>query len=213
MAPSSITVAIVEDNADICESIEEILRGAPGFECVCACRNVRTALRKIPLANPDVVIMDIGLPDGSGIECTAELKRLVPAVQVLMYTIHEDSEQIFKALEAGASGYLLKRSSTTQMLDALRDMTHGGVPMTGAIARKVIASFQKPPGVRRDLLSSLTPREMAVMDELVEGLSAKEIAAALAISTDTVNAHLKHIYQKLHARSRVDAVVTYLKNK
>jgi DNA-binding NarL/FixJ family response regulator len=205
-----INVAIVEDNADICEGLEEVLAEAPGFKCVCSCRNSETALRKIPPARPDVVIMDIGLPDGSGIDCTAKIKARLPGTQIMMFTVYEDSEQIYRALAAGASGYLLKRAKPAELLNAIREMTNGGVPMTGEIARKVIASFrQEPPPSAKT--ANLTPREQAVLEKLAEGLLAKEIAAKLAISTETVNVHLKHIYQKLHVRSRTEAVIAYLR--
>lgn len=205
-----LSVAIVEDNAEICEGLEQVIGHAAGFRCVCCCRNAETALRKIPVAKPDVVIMDIGLPDGSGIECTAQLKRLLPDVQIMMFTVYEDSEQIFRALAAGASGYLLKRVSPPELLQALRELAGGGVPMTGEVARKVIASFrQEPPPAAKT--AKLTPREQTVLEQLASGRSAKEIAAQLAISTETVNAHLKHIYQKLHVRSRIEAVIAYLK--
>jgi DNA-binding NarL/FixJ family response regulator len=205
-----ISVAIVEDNAEICEGLEQVIRGAPGFQFACSCRNSATALRKIPAAKPDVVIMDIGLPDGSGIECTAQLKRLVPDVQILMFTVYEDSEQIFRALAAGASGYLLKRVSPAELLHALREVAGGGVPLTGEVARKVIASFRpEPPPAAKT--AKLTQREETVLEQLASGRSAKEIAAQLDISPDTVNAHLKHIYQKLHVRSRIEAVIAYLK--
>jgi DNA-binding NarL/FixJ family response regulator len=205
-----LSVAIVEDNAEICEDLEQVIRNAPGFACACVCRNTETALRKIPAAKPDVVIMDIGLPDGSGIECTAALKRTLPDVQIMMFTVYEDSEQIFRALAAGASGYLLKRASPAEILQALRELANGGVPMSGEIARKVIASFRpEPPPAAKT--AKLTPREQTVLEQLANGLSAKEIAAQLAISTDTVNVHLKHIYQKLHVRSRIEAVIAYLR--
>lgn len=205
-----ISVAIVEDNADICEGLEQVLANAPGFSCVCSCRNSATALRKIPAAKPDVVIMDIGLPDGSGVDCTAKLKAMLPEVQIMMFTVYEDSEQIFRALAAGASGYLLKRVKPAGLLNAIREMANGGVPMTGEIARKVIASFRQEPAPSAKP-ANLTPREQAVLETLAEGLSAKEIASRLSISTETVNVHLKHIYQKLHVRSRTEAVIAYLK--
>ncbi len=205
-----ISVAIVEDNSEICEGLEQVLANAPGFQCVCSCRNTETAVRKIPAVKPDVVIMDIGLPDGSGIDCTARLKALLPDVQIMMFTVYEDSEQIFRALAAGASGYLLKRVKPAGLLNGLREMVNGGVPMTGEIARKVISSFrQEPPPTAKT--ANLTPREQSVLEKLAEGLSAKEIASKLAISTETVNVHLKHIYQKLHVRSRTEAVIAYLK--
>ena len=208
-----ISVAIVEDNAEICEGVERVLAESGDFVLVCSCRNARTAMSKIPAAKPDVVIMDIGLPDGSGIQCTAELKQLMPDLQIMMFTVYEDSDQIFKALAAGASGYLLKRVKPSQLLDALREMKNGGVPMTGAIARKVIASFSEPPppSSKHRAFPALSPREFVVLEKLAEGMTAKELAAEFFITIDTVNAHLKHIYRKLHVRSRVEAVITYLK--
>lgn len=205
-----LSVAIVEDNADICEGLEQVLAAAPGFRCVCACRNAQTALRQIPAARPDVVIMDIGLPDGSGVECTAQLKRLLPGLQILMFTVYEDADQIYSALAAGASGYVLKRVNQAALLNAVREIANGGVPMSGEIARKVIASFRQEPAPAAEI-ARLTAREHAVLEKLAEGLSAKEIGAALAISTETVNVHLKHIYQKLHVRSRTEAVIAYLR--
>jgi DNA-binding NarL/FixJ family response regulator len=205
-----ISVAIVEDNAEICEELEQVINGARGFRWVCSCRNAETALRKIPALRPDVVIMDIGLPDGSGIACTAQLKQSLPEVQIMMFTVYQDSEQIFRALAAGASGYLLKRANPPELLNALRELAGGGVPMAGEVARKVIASFrQEPPPAAKT--ANLTPREQSVIEHLANGMSAKEIAAQLSISTETVNSHLKHIYQKLHVRSRVEAVIAYLK--
>ena len=206
-----ITVAIVEDNSEICEGLEHVLAKTPGFTCVCACRNAKTALRKIPTCSPDVVIMDINLPDASGIDCTAKLKRLLPEMQIMMFTVYDDSEQIFRAMEAGASGYLLKRSSSTVLLNALREMKSGGVPMTGEIARKVIERFRKPT-ISADQTAELTRREEEVIQLLAEGHPAKEIASRLSITADTVNAHLKHIYEKLHVRSRIEAVIKYLKS-
>ena len=203
------TVAIVEDNSGICEELEKILREDPECTCVCVCRNTQTALRKIPAHSPDVIIMDIQLPDGSGIECTARLKRLLPRTQILMFTIHEDSEQVFRALEAGASGYLLKRTAPEALLRAVREVKQGGAPMTGEIARKVIQFFRKAP-VPGEETDPLTPRETEILELLAKGGSSKEIAHQLAIGLETVNSHLKHIYEKLHVRSRTEAVIKYL---
>jgi DNA-binding NarL/FixJ family response regulator len=203
------TVAIVEDNAGICEELEQILAENPEYTCVGVCRNLQTALRKLPLQAPEVVIMDIQLPDGSGIECTARLKRLLPGMQVLMFTIHEDSEQIFRALEAGASGYLLKRTAPEALLRAILEVKHGGAPMTGEVARKVIQSFHRAP-TKIEEADRLTPRETEILELLAKGHASKEIAGELSIGVETVNSHLKHIYEKLHVRSRTEAVIKYL---
>ena len=201
-------VALVEDNAGICEELEQIISEQPSLTCVGVCRNVRTALQKIPQLAPDVIIMDIQLPDGSGIEATARLKRQLPDTQILMFTVYEDTEQICKALEAGASGYLLKRTAAQGLVRAIQEVREGGVPMTGEVARKVIQSFRRP---TTDAAERLTRREEEIMQLLVVGCISKEIADKLSIGLETVNSHLKHIYEKLHVRSRTEAVVKYLK--
>lgn len=206
----SITVAIVEDNAGICEELEQIVSEAPGLSCICVCRNFKTALQKIPGLAPDVVVMDIQLPDGSGVECTARLKRQLPNTQILMFTVYEDSEQICKALEAGASGYILKRAAAEGIVRAIREIKEGGVPMTGEVARKVIQTFRRSPSAE-DAKEKLTRREEDIMELLVMGCLSKEIADRLSIGLETVNSHLKHIYEKLHVRSRTEAVIKYLK--
>jgi DNA-binding NarL/FixJ family response regulator len=202
----AITVAIVEDDAGICEELSQTIAEDPGCACVCVCRNIQTALRKIPPLAPDVVIMDIRLPDGSGIDCTAQLKRRLPQTQIMMFTIYEDTEQIYKALEAGASGYLLKRTAAEGLLNAIRSIKQGGVPMTGEVARKVIRSFRR----EYPTFERLTQREDEILQLLAKGFLSREIALQLSISLETVNSHLKHIYNKLHVRSRTEAVIKYL---
>lgn len=205
-----INVAIVEDNAGICEELEQVISEDPGLSCVCVCRNLKTALQKIPPYAPDVIVMDIQLPDGTGIEGTARIKRQLPNTQVLMFTVYEDAEQIYKALEAGASGYILKRAAPEGILRAIREIHEGGVPMTGEVARKVIQNFRKSPSAE-DAKEKLTKREEEIMELLVMGCLSKEIADRLSIGLETVNSHLKHIYEKLHVRSRTEAVIKYLK--
>jgi len=203
----SISVAIVEDNAGICEELEQILREDGGFTCVAVCRNLQTALRKIPPLAPDIIILDIQLPDGSGLEGLTRIKRVLPRTQVLMFTIYDDQEQIFRALEAGAGGYLLKNSKPELILRSLREIINGGAPMTGEVARKVIQSFRKGPLQEE----RLTPREEEILQLLSKGHVTKEIARVLEISVDTVNSHLKHIYEKLNVRTRTEAVIKYLR--
>jgi DNA-binding NarL/FixJ family response regulator len=202
------TIAIVEDNAGICDELIELLAEVPDFACVCVCRNVKTALSDIPAQAPDVILMDIRLPDGSGIDCTAALKRVLPRSQIMIFTVHEDSAQIYQALTAGASGYLLKRTPPDEVVRAIREIRGGGAPMSGAVARKVIQAFQQavPAGAAGD---SITPREREVLELLSQGLLSKEIASQLSISLDTVSSHLKHIYEKLHVRTRTEAVIKY----
>jgi DNA-binding NarL/FixJ family response regulator len=201
-----ISVAIVEDNAGIADELRQIIAEDAGCNFLGVCRNLQAALRDIPRWQPDVVIMDINLPDGSGIDATAKLKQLLPRTQIMMFTVYEESEEIFRALEAGASGYLLKETTPEGLLDGVREIARGGVPMTGEIARKVIQSFRKPV----DRGESLTAREEEILQLLAQGFVSKEIADQLGISLETVKSHLKHIYGKLHVRSRTEAVIKYL---
>src|SRR5437764_203886 len=136
-----IKVGIVEDNKTVREGFETLLNRTPGFQCVCACATVAEALRKIPRAAPHVVLMDIQLPDSTGVECTAKIKELLPAAQIVIVTVYEDSERIFQALRAGACGYLLKRAQPEKIIAAVREAHEGGVPMTPEIARKVMGQF------------------------------------------------------------------------
>ena len=203
-------VALVEDNAQLRRQLKHLLSRSPGVDCVCACGSAEEALREIPHAAPDVVLMDINLPGISGIGCTTRLKHLMPAVQVIMLTVYEDGDSIFNALKAGACGYLLKRSSPAEILDAVTAVRHGGVPMTGEIARKVIMAFRTPaPGT--DL--ALSSREQEILELLAQGMLNKEIADKLSISYHTVKVHLKHIYDKLHVRSRAEAMLKFMSDK
>jgi DNA-binding NarL/FixJ family response regulator len=205
-----IKVALVEDTRGIRESWAKLIDGAPGFQCVCACGSGEDALKKIPQATPDVILMDINLPGMSGIECTARIKQSLPQVAILIVTVHADNERVFNALQAGASGYLLKRTTPAELLDAINDVLRGGAPMTGEIARKVIASFRRPaPMTIKD--AGLTPREEEILALLTQGYANKEIADRLSVSFDTVRTHLRHIYEKLHVRSRTEAATRYLR--
>jgi DNA-binding NarL/FixJ family response regulator len=202
------TVAIVEDNASVSASLEQVLADSGEYECVCTCRNGAHALRAIPKHRPDVVVMDIELPDISGIECTARLKDTIPDLPILIFTVYKDNEQIFKALEAGASGYLLKRSTPEEILRAMRDVIEGGAPMSAEIAKKVVQSFRRPSSARA-AEATLTKRETEILGFLAQAYSSKEIADKLELGYQTVCSHLGHIYKKLHVRSRTEAVVKY----
>lgn len=204
-----IAVSIVDDEKKLCESIATFLNGAPGFRCVSMYGNADIALKHLPKDRPDVVLMDINMPGMDGIECVKHLRTLMPEVQVVMLTIYEDAEKIFKALSAGATGYLLKRFTPDELLQAIRDVVAGGSPMSHAIARKVVASFQSAnlSGEKQNLLS---PREERVLDCLARGLAYKEIADELSISINTIRTHLRHVYEKLHVQSRTEAVAKYL---
>jgi DNA-binding NarL/FixJ family response regulator len=203
-----VSVAIVEDNSAVSTSLEKVLSDSGRYQCVYTCRNGGQALRAIPKHPPDVVIMDIELPDISGIECTARLKEQLPQMAILIFTVYKDNEQIFKALEAGASGYLLKRSSPDDILNALRDVLGGGAPMSAEIARKVVHSFRRSTATRA-AEATLTPKETEILGYLAQAYSSKEIADKIEVGYQTVCTHLGHIYKKLHVRSRTEAVVKY----
>ena len=204
-------VAIVEDDAGVCRLLQQVIDTSPGFRCVCACNCAEDALKEFPAAAPDVILMDIHLPNHSGVECTAWFKERLPGVPVIMLTVYTDTEWVFKALQAGARGYLLKRTPPAKLLEAIKDVQQGGAPMTGEIARMVVESFQKPAPISGDD-ASLSRREREVLELLASGYSNKEIAARLNLGATTIHTHLGHIYDKLHVRSRAAAVAHYLGN-
>lgn len=203
-----IRLAIVEDDAVIRQSLTQILEEARGLRCLAACATGEEALKRLPDLQPDVVLMDINLPRMSGIDCVRRLRELLPKTQVLMLTVYEDSDSIFRALRAGASGYLLKRSEPEQLLEAIRDVLHGGSPMTSQIARKVVQAFRASSELAH-LSTRLTDREAEVLDYLAGGYANKEIADKLSLSVPTVRSHLRNIYEKLHVRSRTEAVAKF----
>jgi DNA-binding NarL/FixJ family response regulator len=203
-----IKIAIVEDNKTTREGLETIVNLSPDCRCVCVCETAEEALRLIPRHQPDVVLMDIQLPNMSGIECVAELKERLPAVQVIMVTVYEDPDRIFSALRAGASGYLLKRAAPEQVFNAIRDVQQGGVPMSAEIARKVLLHFQTQ-SVNAAEVENISPREREVLELVVHGFSNKEIADRLSISVESIRWHLKHIYHKLHVHSRTEAALKF----
>jgi DNA-binding NarL/FixJ family response regulator len=202
------TVAVVEDDPRLREQLLQILENIKDIQCVAVCNSAEDALEKIPAKNPDVVLMDIKLPKMSGIQCVAELKKLLPEVQVIMVTIYEDSERIFKALKAGASGYLVKSGPPEQLIAAIRDVFAGGAPMSGHIARKVVQHFHLI-GPAPEESDNLSPREQQVLDLLAMGFIYKEIAGKLDIGTETVRTYVKNICQKMHVRGRVEAVAKH----
>jgi DNA-binding NarL/FixJ family response regulator len=201
-------IAIVEDSKTTRESLERIVNLSPDYKCVCACTTAEDALRLLPQHQPEIVLMDIQLPGMSGIECVARLKELLPDVQVIMLTVYADPDRIFSAIRAGASGYLLKRSATERLFQAIREVQAGGAPMSGAIARKVFGYFQdqKTSGADAEKLST---REREILELIIAGLSNKEIAGRLNMSVLTLRWHLKQIYKKLHVHSRVEVVLKF----
>ncbi|HZV33768.1 MAG TPA: response regulator transcription factor [Verrucomicrobiae bacterium] len=209
-----ITVSIVDDEAKLRQSIATFVNGAPGFKCVGSYGSAEAALERLPADKPDVVLMDINMGGMNGIECVEKLKERSPELQILMLTVYEDTEKIFRALAAGANGYLLKRSSPTKLLAAIREVHAGGSPMTSSIARKVVASFQKQKTTgdgSGEKPGQLSPREQAVLDGLARGWTYKQIAGELDISIDTIRTYIRRIYEKLHVQSRTEAVAKYLR--
>lgn len=205
-------IAIVEDNRVIRESLIEFVHSDPEFTCVCACATAEEALKLIPKHQPEIVLMDVQLPNMSGIECTAQLKQSLPGLHIIMVTVYEDTERIFKALRAGACGYLLKRCTTEELLAAVREVRHGGAPMSREIARKVIASFQEPLTVAAEV-EELSPREREILELLAAGFPNKQIADRLGLTDGTVRWHLRHVYNKLHVRSRTEAALKFRSTK
>ncbi|WP_234979631.1 response regulator transcription factor [Chitinophaga niabensis] len=203
-----ISVAIVEDNHDIRSAMELLINGSEGYACIGAFNNAEIALEKVPQLLPNVVLMDFNLPGMNGIECIIRLKAEYPDMQFMMLTVYEDDDKIFMALEAGASGYILKKTSPGELLDAIRDLHDGGSPMSSQIARRVVAYFQKQ-AKPNPALEALTSREKEILDQLSKGFLYKEIAGNLFISIETVRRHVHNIYEKLHVRSRTDAVNKY----
>jgi DNA-binding NarL/FixJ family response regulator len=211
----AIQVALVEDDPHLRANLAAMLNTSPGFRCQAAYPDGTTALRGIPANRPDVVLMDINLPGMLGTECVRRLKDLTPNLPVLMLTVYEDSEQIFKSLMSGATGYLLKRTSKDKLLEAIREVNAGGAPMSRQIARRVVQFFQKVNELPADtknasVVVDLTDREKQVLEALAKGYAYKEIADQLKISFETVRTHLRTIYEKLHVHSRTEAVLKYL---
>jgi DNA-binding NarL/FixJ family response regulator len=193
-----INVSIVEDDHRIRESLSILINGARNIRCVSVHPTAEEALSQLPTKKPDVVLMDINLPKMSGIECVRQLKKMMPELQVLMLTMYEDDEQVFQSLAAGANGYLVKRSSPSEILVAIEEVHSGASPMSGKIARSVVEYFHKLKQTAPDR-DPLSKREREILDLLVKGYRYKEIADALGIAFETVRTHLKNIYDNLHA--------------
>ncbi len=206
-----VRISIIEDDEPLRRIFTSWLRRAPDLQLVGEYPDAETALAAMAADKPDVVLADINLPGINGIECVRRLKEQSPQTQFMMLTVYEDSEKIFSALEAGATGYLLKRTTEPELLAAIVDIRQGGSPMTSAIARKVVQSFQKRSASRgASEAAQLSPREKEILDLLARGYLYKEIAEKLKISIPTVNAHIRNMYEKLHVHSRSQAVAKYL---
>lgn len=204
-----IKVSIVEDNEKVRTTLAHLLERADGYQCVSQYESAEAALKGLPKDRPDVVLMDINLPGQSGVECVRQLKPVLPETQVMMLTAYEDTENIFNALAAGASGYMLKRTPRSELLAAIDEVHQGGSPMTAHIARKVVQSFQKSKPTT-DPTAILSPREQEVLDYLSKGFLYKEIADKLGISYETVHTYIRRIYEKLQVRTRTEAVAKFL---
>lgn len=205
----SIAVAIVEDDVPAREILAGWIRHADGFRLAGEYDDAETAIARLPLEKPSVVLFDINLPGMNGIECVRKLKPRLPETQFLMVTVYEDANHIFNALSAGASGYLLKQTRRQELLEAMRDVHEGGSPMSSQIARKVVQSFRRVETVDHGDTVELSPREREVLELLARGYLYKEIAEMLKISVQTVNTYIRRIYEKLHVRSRAQAVAKY----
>ena len=204
-----IKVAIVEDDEGIRSSLAALIRRAPNLKLVGDFPNAETAVKEIPPRAPDVVLMDINLPGMNGVECVRQLKAAVPTTQFLMLTVYEDSDSLFNSFKAGASGYLLKRTASARLIEAIRDVHAGGSPMTPQLARRVVQFLSRPAKESPDM-PRLTPGETEFLDQLAKGYAYKEIADRMNISIDTVRSYVRTVYEKLHVHCRTEAVVKYL---
>jgi DNA-binding NarL/FixJ family response regulator len=205
--PLSIKVSIVEDDDRIRNSLKALIDGSEGFCCLSAHPNGEDALREVAACQPDVVLLDINLPEISGIDCIPKLKSRVPTVKILMHTVYEDEDKLFKSLRAGAHGYLLKRIPPAKLLEAISDVHAGNSAMSSQIARLVVKHFHELGPVNST--ANLTNREVEILQHLSRGYQNKEIADLLGIGFDTVRTHLRNIYEKLHVNSRTEAVMKY----
>jgi DNA-binding NarL/FixJ family response regulator len=209
LEPGLIRVALVEDDDEIRANLTYRINSHSAFCLIGAYADAESALAEIPQLKPDVVLMDINLPGMDGVECVRRLKARMGATQFVMLTVYEDSNRLFKSLMAGASGYLLKRTSPTKLMASVREAHQGGSPMTPQIARLVVQHFQHGSEPSAEI-GKLTARERDVLEQLSKGFRYKEIVDTLAISEGTLHSHIRNIYEKLHVHSRTEAVVKYL---
>ena len=205
----SIAVSIVEDDPQVRSSLAKLIDSSPGYRCVSRHGSAENALVEIPKVKPDVTLMDINLPGINGVECVRRLKPQLPGTQMIMLTVYQNTEHIFNALAAGATGYMLKQTPPAELLAAIKEVHAGGSPMSSHIARKIVQSFQQP-APTTVAAASLSPREAEVLDLLAKGFLYKEIADQMKVSYATVHTHIRHIYEKLHVRSRTEAVAKHL---
>ncbi len=200
----AVKVAIVEDVTTVREGLANLIDASGPLTCVGRFSDAETAMERVPVVLPDVILVDIGLPGKSGIEFTGEMKRQFPSMQIVMLTVYDDEDRIFDSLKAGATGYLLKSLEPGKLVEAILEVYHGGSPISPTIARKVVKLFQSPATVSGD---TLTNREREILELLCRGFRYREVGDRLFISIDTVRSHVRHIYEKLHVRSKYELMV------
>lgn len=208
MNPPSISIVLIEDNAPYARALEKFFK-LPGsaIECRAIYGSAEQALQEIPRLPPTVALVDINLPGQNGIECIARLRELCPRLVCLVLTMYEEDHLIFDALRAGACGYLLKRTPSAEIADAIQVARDGGSPMSPHIARQVVGFFHQTPPPKPD--NALTPREQQVLDLLIAGKLYKEIGVELGVSIDTVRSHVRKVYEKLHIHSRTEIILKF----
>ena len=201
-----IKVAIVEDLEEVLEGLSTFVKQDADIELVAAYRTAEAAALELPIVKPDIVIMDINLPGITGIECIKRIKAITSSMLFMMFTVYENNDQVFEALKAGASGYLLKKTSPSQIIEAIKDLYNGGSPMSSQIARKLVSHFQEKQEVLNNEAAALSSREKQVLENLARGMLYKEIADQLGISFHTVRQHIGNIYEKLHVQNKTEAI-------
>jgi DNA-binding NarL/FixJ family response regulator len=201
-----IKVAIVEDNEDIRCLVAKLLNDTPEFECNYVFINGGQAIDELPAYDIDVVLMDINLPDISGIECIKQLKPLMPEARFMIFTVYNDDDNVFEAIRSGATGYLLKATSPIRILEAIKELFNGGSPMNSEIARRLVNIFVKEQNQENEHLISLTKREQEILEKMSKGFLYREIASSLIISKETVKKHIHNIYTKLQVKTRTEAL-------
>ncbi len=201
-----IKLAIVEDLEEVAEGLSEFIKRDNELQLLATFRTAEAAALELPIIKPDIVIMDINLPGATGIECIRLVRQTGATMQFMMFTVYENNDQVFEALKAGASGYLLKKTPPLQIIEAIKELYNGGSPMSATIARKLVTIFQEQPKGPNVEASILTPREKEVLECLAKGMLYKEISEQLGISFHTVRQHIRTIYEKLHVQNKTEAI-------
>lgn len=207
-----IKIGIVEDNNTLRKSLTSLFNDANDMRCILSLNNLLHIVNEIEKNTPDVILMDIGLPNISGIQGVLTIKTFFPEIQIMMFTVFDDTDKIFEAIRNGASGYLLKKTPPQEIVESVRELYNGGAPMSASIARKVVQSFHAGPAPAVEEYM-LTPREKEILSSLVEGLSYKKIAEKYIVSISTIRTHICSIYHKLHVNSKAEAVAKILNHK